>query len=99
MVLYEDICGNHGWFGFYAGSHAGNIYTIFKGSGTARLMYGNCWIDNEVAVYLNHNKISSAYGNETKKEISFNFIPGDALRIVEDGAIIKLRALAISCDG
>ena len=99
MLLYGDRCGNNGWFGFYSGGSIGSIAALFKGSGTAKLIYGNCWIDNEVAVYLNHNKISSAYGNETRKEMSFNFIPGDALQIVEDGAIIKLHALAISCDG
>ena len=99
MLLYGDRCGNNGWFGFYSGGSMGRIAALFKGSGTARLIYGNCWIDNEVAVYLNHNKISSAYGNETRKEMSFNFIPGDALQIVEDGAIIQLHALAILCDG
>ena len=99
MVLYEDICGNDGWFGFYAGSHAGSIYTIFKGSGTARLIYGNCWNKNEVSVYLNHKKISSAKGKETKKEIAFNFVTGDTIGILEESAIIKLQTLTISCDG
>ena len=99
MVLYGDICGNDGWFGFYAGSHAGSIYTTFKGSGTARLIYGNCWHKNEVSVYLNRKKISFAYGKETKKEIVFNFISGDLIQVVEKSAIIKIHSLTISCDG
>ena len=99
MLLYGDICGNEGWFGFYSGSRAGSIYTIFKGSGSAVLLYGNCWNKNEVYVYLNGIKIASAYGNETKKEIAFNFISGDLIEIVEEGAIIKLHSLTISCDG
>ena len=98
MLLHGDICGSNGWFGFYSGTSVGSILAIFKGSGTAKLIYGNCWGDNEVAVYLNHNKISSTYGNVTK-EISFNFIYGNTLRIVEAGAIIKLHSLTISCDG
>ena len=99
MVLYEDICGSDGWFGFYTGSNTGSIYTTFKGSGTARLIYGNCWNKNEVYVTLNAKKISSAYGKETKKEIAFNFMSGDLIRVVEEGAIIKLHSLTISCDG
>ena len=99
MLLHGDMCGNNGWFGFYSGSYVGSISAIFKGSGRARLIYGNCWDDSEVAVYLNYKKISSAYGNETKEEISFNFIPGDTLWIVEEGAIIKLHSLIISCGG
>ena len=99
MVFHGDRCGNNGWFGFYSGSSVGSISAYLKGSGTARLIYGNCWIDNEVAVYLNHKKISSADGYEPRKEIFFHFSPGDMLRIEEDGAIIKLHSLTISCDG
>ena len=99
MLLHGDICGKNGWFGFYSGTSVGSISATFQGSGTAKLIYGNCWSDREVAVYLNHKKISSAYGNETKQEISFNFIPGDQLQIEEDDPIIKLYSLTISCDG
>ena len=99
MSLHGDICGNDGWFGFYSGSRTGFIQAMFKGSGTARLLYGNCWNKNKVSVFLNNEKISSAYGKETEVEVSFNFIAGDIIRIVEDGAIIKLHSLTISCDG
>ena len=99
MLLHGDICGNNSWFGFYAGSHAGSIYTTFKGSGTAELIYGNCWNKNEVSVYLNHKKISAAFEKETEKEITFDFISGDIMGIVEDGAIIKIHSLTILCDG
>ena len=99
MSLHGDRCDNNGWFGFYSGSSVGSILAIFKGSGTARLVYGNCWSDKEVSVYLNLNKISSVHGNQTKLEIVFNFISGDKLQIQEHGAIIKLHSLTISCDG
>ena len=99
MLLHGDICGNNGWFGFYSGTSVGSISAIFKGSGTAKLIYGNCWSDREVAVYLNRKKISSVRGNQTQLELSFNFISGDKLQIEEDGAIIKLHSLTISCDG
>ena len=99
MLLHGDRCGNNGWFGFCSGNYVGSIYATFIGSGTARLIYGNCWSNNDVSVYLNHKKISSAYGNETEEKINFNFISGDRLRIVEDGAIIKLHSLTILCGG
>ena len=99
MQLYADRCGKNSWFGFYSGNSVGSVAAHFTGSGIASLTYGNCWMDNEVSVYLNLYKMSSAYGNETKKQISFNFTAGDTLRIVEDGAIIKLHNLTVSCDG
>ena len=99
MVLYGDICGNDGWFGFYTGSNTGSIYATFKGFGTARLIYGNCWNKNEVYVNLNGKKVSSAYGKEAKKEIAFSFVSGDTIQFVEEGAIIKLHSLTFSCDG
>ena len=99
MQLYGDRCGKNGWFGFYSGNLVGSVAALLTGSGMAKLIYGNCWIDNEVSVYLNYYKISTAHGNETKKQISFNFTAGDTLRIEEDGAIIKLHNLTVSCDG
>ena len=42
---------------------------------------------------------SKILSNDTKEEISFNFISGDKLELEEDGAIIKLHSLNISCDG
>ena len=99
MLLHGDKCGNNGWFGFYSGGSVGRIAATFRGSGTARLVYGNCWNDKEVSVYLKHKKVSSAHGNETKVETPFNFISGDNLQIMEDGGIIKLHSLTISCDG
>ena len=99
MLLYDNICGSNGWFGFYTGPHVGSVSAVFKGTGTAKLVYGNCWNDKEVAVYLNYEKMSSAHGNQTKIEIVLNFFTGDRLQIVEDGAIVKLHSLTILCDG
>ena len=62
-ALYSDRCGINGWFGFYAGSYVGKVSATFKESVTATLEYGNCWSDKEVDVYLNHENISSGYGN------------------------------------
>ena len=94
---FVDICGNDTWYGFYAGYGRGTVSTIFKGRGFGILEFGNCWTHNEVEVYLNDYKISYALGNVTRKKIQFHFFPGDKLQVAEDGAIIKLHSLSITC--
>ena len=96
-VIHSSLCGDNTWFGFYAGGAIGSISTIFRRSGFAKLSFGNCWRNKEVIAYLNHRQISYASGGEMRKEISFNFTTGDTLRIKEDGGIIKINSLIISC--
>ena len=94
---FVDICDNDTWYGFYGGYGRGSVSTNFKGSGLGILIFGNCWAHNQVEVYFNDNKISNAIGNVTRKEIQFHFSPGDTLQVMEDGAIIKLHSLSITC--
>ena len=95
---FMDICGNSTWYGFYNGNAIGSIYTNFKGHGFAILRFGNCWPHNEVSVYLNGYKIEQASGNVKNKEVHFDFSPGDQLKVTEDGAIIKLHSLILTCN-
>ena len=94
---FVDTCGNATWYGFYRGYGRGSVSTNFKGSGFGILIFGNCWAQNEVEVYFNDHRISYALGNVTRKEIQFHFSPGDKLQVMEDGAIIKLHSLSITC--
>ena len=94
---FVDICGNDTWYGCNRGHVTGSISTNFKGSGYGVLTFGNCWTHNEVEVYLNKHKISYAFGNVKRKEIQFHFSPGDKLQVTEDGAMIKLHSLSITC--
>ena len=94
---FANICGTDTWYGFYSGPGIGSVSTTFKGAGYGILRFGNCWTDNEVAVYLNNYKISSAFGKVMSKEIQFSFLPGDKLQITEDGAIVKIYSLSITC--
>ena len=97
QFMYASLCGDDTWFGFYAGGTIGSISTIFKRSGLAKLNFGNCWTNKKVTAYLNHRKLAYASGREVRKEISFNFTTGDTLRLEEDGGIIKINSLIISC--
>ena len=91
------ICGNETWYGFLRGHGRGSVSLNFKGSGFGVLKFGNCWAHSVVEVYLNSDKIAYALGNVTAKEIQFRFAPGDKLQVTEDGAIIKLHSLSITC--
>ena len=94
---FVDLCGNDTWYGFYVGHYKGSISTNFMESGFGILKFGNCWRHNEVVVYLNNYKMSNAFGNVATKEVKFRFSPGDTLKITEDGAVIKLHSLSITC--
>ena len=94
---FIDTCGDDTWHGFYIGYRKGSISANFKGHGFGTLVFGNCWAYDEVSVYLNDYKISHAFGNVKRKEIKFHFFPGDKLQITEDGAIILLHSLSITC--
>ena len=94
---FVDLCGNDTWYGFYVGHYRGSVSTNFKGSGFGILKYGNCWTRNMVEVNMNNYKISYALGNVTMKEIHFHFSPGDQLQVTEDGAIIKIHSLSLTC--
>ena len=98
MEWSKGRCGTDGWFGLHAGHQVGSVSVQFQGSGNATLTFGNCWHaqDYSVKAFLNGNEKAEAKGNEFKT-VSFLFRKGDTLKITEDGAIIKLKSLIISC--
>ena len=100
MVWGRNHCGEGSWFGLHSGSAEGSVSTTFKGSGTATLSFGNCWTSSayKVSVVINGEIRSEAMGNVMEKEISFSFNKGDNLIIKEDGAIIKISSLDITCN-
>ena len=100
MVWAKNYCGEGSWFGMHTGTVEGSVSTTFKGSGTATLSFGNCWASSsyKVSVVINGEIKSEAWGNVMEKEISFSFNRGDNLVIKEDGAIIKINSLVITCN-
>ena len=100
MTKYKSRCGEGSWFGFHSNIGYGSVSTTFKGSGTATLSFGNCWTSSlyKVSVVINGEVRSEAEGNVMAKEISFSFNKGDNLIIKEDGAIIKINSLDITCN-
>ena len=87
------------WYGFTSGQGPSYISMTLKGSGEARLRYGNCQnisTSSTVKVYVNGYEISKADSGQTQ-EIAFEFNHGDILKIEEDTGIIKLHQLHWNC--
>ena len=99
MKWQKENCGDGSWFGLHAGFNEGSVSAVFKGSGNANLTFGNCWSSPmyKVTVLLNDQVLEAAKGNELKKSVAFSFNQGDRLIVREDGAIIKLNSLDITC--
>ena len=96
---HSSKCGKGTWYGMSSGSAIGKVNAVFIGTGSATLVYGNCWTGNTVKVWLNNKKLAVANGNALEKQVTFHFTKGDKLQIEEHGSIIKLNSLTISCDG
>ena len=73
--------GSASWY--CSGSDIGSISVKFKGPGLATLDFGNCYKKGMVLVSLNGAIISGAKGNEKSKTVTFDFVPGDELKISE----------------
>jgi len=83
---------------------------IFQGSGTATLVFKNCWNNGMVTTYLevfnpipstsntkdnNNDLLLARAGSSQVREVTFSFNHLDKLRIQEDSAIIQLISLTV----
>ena len=94
-IVYDMSCGSATWYGYLGEERKGEVSATFQGRGFAQLVYGNCWTDHGVDVYLDNFLISRSRENRT--EVGFQFFPGSILTIKEVNAIIKLHSLSIEC--
>ena len=94
-MIYDMACGSGTWYGYLSREREGEVSATFQGRGFAKLVYGNCWTDHGVDVYLDNFLISRSRENRT--EVGFQFFPGSILTIKEVNAIIKLHSLSIEC--
>ena len=87
------------WYGWSTKGNVGSVKLYMKGSGSAKLVYGNCYESNNagmVKVYLNNEEISQASSGEIK-EIYFDYDHNAVLKLEEDWAIIKLHYIHWNC--
>ena len=94
----KNKCKSSQFHAYRNGNSVGVVSKIMRGSGRARLEYGNCWDSGNVNVYLNGKKINSA-PRYIQKSVGFSFSDGDKLEVKdEDGnAVIQLIRLSITC--
>ena len=97
---YPINCGAQTFYGYHGDQKVGSVSTVFKGSGNATLIFGNCYKEGYVEVLLNEKQLMQA-NQEKYKTLAFNYNPGDELKIREvNTAIIKLYYFGITgCEG
>ena len=94
---YRARCGGKTWYGYNYGKYVGSVQAKFKGSGTAKLSYGNCYPQGQVIVYLNGVEINRAAASNSIQEVTFNYEKDDTLVIKElNIGIVKLNSLELS---
>ena len=105
---FEDTCTSsqnpkitNTWYGWQDLNGTGTVTKTLKGSGSGKLIYGNCLVragraDNVVKVYLDGVLLSQAESGEVK-EVNFEYQDNDVLKLEEPWAIIKIHRLELNC--
>lgn len=94
------------WYGWSHGAAVGTLTSPpLKGSGTAKIQFGNCWDAGRVKLYLNDQLIDSASPNlptgPATRLMNFSFVNGDVVKLKdEDGnAVVNLKSFTVVCSG
>merc|ERR1719181_2390556 len=92
-------CDRNHFHAYKNGNGVGVASKTMKGSGNAKLEYGNCWNAGNANVYLNGKKISSAPRLTRSKTVNFAFKSGDKLEVKDENgnAVIQIIRLTIKC--
>lgn len=90
---YDSQCGTATFYGF--GRSPTRVSATFNGVGKATLRFGNCFSSGTVHAYLNDAQISSAAANVKNKLVTFQYGPGDTIKLTNDG-IMKINSLKLS---
>ena len=80
-----DSCGNNIFFGHNIAEPNDQISKIFKGTGKAILLLGNCWSTGYVSVFINETEIGRLFG-QRNAALQFSYSKGDELSIKEFNA-------------
>ena len=98
---FVSHCGSSTFWGYRHGRSIGTVQASFRGSGTAILTFGQCYGFSRPAVtnvYLNGNQIRSATKKDGEVTVSFEYNPGDTLKLEEvNTGIIKISSLLLTC--
>ena len=92
-------CDSSTFFGFMPNGGMAKAITKFRGTGGAKLTFGNCYSSGFVSVSINNIRIANAYAS-SMDVIKFNYRKDDVLTIkahsVQGSAILSLFSLEIT---
>ena len=99
---YVSDCGSSTFWGYRLSKRTGIVQASFRGSGTAKLNFGQCYgrSSGVTIVYLNGALIKTATKREGEVTVEFDYNPGDTLKLEEvNSGIIKISSLLLKCKG
>ena len=91
--------GGSNWFGWSNSHTVGVASYILVGSGTATLVFGNCWNGGSVGVYLDSKEVARAVVGETSKTVVIPYTKTSTLEVKdEDGnAVMQILSFKVEC--
>ena len=98
--VYKNQCKDYPFWAYQSGIGVGSISTVFQGSGSGTIIFGNCYLDespsSKTTVSLNDNLIGTA--TKTKVTLNFNFTKGDILEVEEiNTGILGIYSFHLEC--
>ena len=96
----QYACQSDMFHAYSNGNDVGTASVVLSGSGTATLIYGNCWNAGVTNVYLNGVQLGSAAPETNSQELNFDFVNGDLLEVKDEegNAVMSIASLTI-CQG
>ena len=92
-------CDETTFFGSKSNLDAAQVITKFRGTGGAKLDFGNCWSSGFVSVFLNNALIKMARRNG-REVVKFNYRTGDVLAIktvsLQTSAIMAIYSFEVT---
>ena len=92
-------CGTDTWYGWIHNEPIGYISAVLQGTGKANLSFGSCAGAGFARALLNGNVIEqTARGQHERKDVTFDYSPGDLLKVEEiEIGVIKMYSISFDC--
>ena len=100
LDAYATDCNSAPFWGYKLRNDVGSVSNTFRGSGTATLTFGDCFLHTgQIKVSLNGEVIAKSTRPNQQEIIEFQYGPGDVLKISEGYGIIQIFSLHLDCEG
>ena len=98
--IHQDAhCGADTWYGWIGYDPIGYISAELQGTGKASHSFGSCAGPGFARALLNGNVIEqTARGQNERKDVTFDYSPGDLLKVEEiETGVIKMYSISFDC--